>query len=272
MRPAEVFGKGLPILKQPFSAAGWPILTWAVHLDNGRAVNLLLRAGARVNAPDEYLATPLHWAAWEGRHSLAKQLLNNGADCKARDYRGRTPKDWALSTGQYDMARLLDGRACRKIVAGDSDRDGVPDGDDLCPDTPLGAPVDARGCWVVAYATFFDFDRSVVKREFLPHLQQAARILMNNPDIPVVLAGHTDARGTEEYNYALGLRRAEAVRAVLSRNSVPGGRMRVMSAGKLQPVEDNSTARGRARNRRVEIHVNEAADGAGPPEAPGAGE
>lgn len=260
MKPAEVFGKKQPILTHPFSTAGWPILTWAVHLNNEKAMNLLLRAGARVNAPDEYGATALHWAAWEGRHSLAKQLLNNGAACQSRDFRGRTPKDWALSAAQYDMVQLLDGRACRRVTVLDSDRDGVPDDSDMCPNTPLGAPVDERGCWVVAYATFFDFDRDVVKRQFLPYLQQAARILANNPTLPVVLVGHTDSRGTEEYNLDLGYRRAVAVMSALARYGVDSSRMSVTSQGKSQPIADNSTARGRARNRRVEIHVNETGD------------
>ncbi|MDR1041067.1 MAG: OmpA family protein [Deltaproteobacteria bacterium] len=261
MKPADVFGKNQPILTQPFNSSGWPILTWAVHLDNAQAANLLMRAGARVNAPDEYGATALHWAAWEGRHSLAKQLLNNGADCQATDFRNRTPKDWALSTGQYDMVQLLDSRSCRRQTVLDTDQDGVADGEDMCPGTPLGAPVDERGCWVVAYATFFDFDRDVVKREFMPHLQQAARILGNYPELPVVLSGHTDSRGSTDYNYDLGYRRAVAVMAALARYGVSPQRMTVTSAGETQPIDDNHTARGRARNRRVELHVNESGDG-----------
>ncbi|MDR2613455.1 MAG: OmpA family protein [Deltaproteobacteria bacterium] len=276
MKPVDVFGNVImapvpgtegklhrpepqePMLRQPVNTASWPILTWAVHLDNQRAANLLMRAGARVNAPDEYGATPLHWAAWEGRHSLAKQLLNNGASCQARDFRGLTPKDWALAASQYDMVQLLDSRSCRAVTVLDSDRDGVPDDMDMCPNTPLGAPVDERGCWVVAYATFFDFDRDVVKREFIPHLQQAARILSNNPGLPVTLVGHTDSRGTDEYNMDLGYRRAEAVRRHLVRYGVSADRLSVLSSGESEPIDTNGTARGRARNRRVEIHVNEA--------------
>ncbi|MDR2197920.1 MAG: OmpA family protein [Deltaproteobacteria bacterium] len=260
LKPAAVFGKNLPIFKEPLSTGGWPILTWATYLDNEAALNLLLRAGARVNAPDEYGATPLHWAAWAGRHSLAKQLLNNGANCQAKDFKGRTPKDWALMTSQSDMIRLLDGRTCRGQSEADSDGDGVPDSRDECPGTPLGAPVDERGCWIVAYAAFFDFDRDKIKREFLPYIEQAAKILNENPDIKVYLIGHTDYKGTDEYNMDLGYRRALAVRTALGQYGVDVSRLEVSSRGESQPIADNSTARGRARNRRVELHVDQAGD------------
>ncbi|MDR1166024.1 MAG: OmpA family protein [Deltaproteobacteria bacterium] len=260
LKPATVFGEDLPIFNQPFNTAGWPLLTWAVYLNNESAVNLLLRAGARVNAPDEYGATPLHWAAWAGRHSLAKELLNNGANCQAKDFKKRSPKDWATMASQTDMIRLLDGRVCRPISVRDEDQDGVPDDQDLCPGTPLGAPVDDRGCWIVAYATFFDFDKSVIKPQFLPHIQQAARILANNPEISVSVVGHADHVGTEAYNYDLGMRRAESVRRELVANGVAPERLLVSSRGESEPIDTNQTSAGRARNRRVEIHVNQAGE------------
>jgi outer membrane protein OmpA-like peptidoglycan-associated protein len=257
LKPSEIFRSDLAIFKEPLNTSGWPLLTWAVYLDNAAAVNLLLRAGARVNAADEYGATALHWAAYAGRHSLAKLILNNGGNCQAKDFKGRTPKDWAAMYNHTDMIRLLDNRACRFPKVSDEDQDGVPDDLDQCPGTPLGAPVDERGCWIVAYATFFDFDKSVIKTEFLPHLAQAARILSNNPEISVVIEGHADFVGTEEYNYGLGLRRAEAVRRELVRNGVSESRLSVSSMGKTKPIADNSTSAGRAKNRRVEIQVSQ---------------
>ncbi|MDR1657319.1 MAG: OmpA family protein [Deltaproteobacteria bacterium] len=255
LKPDIVFNKALPIFSQPMNTTGWPILTWAVYLNNEKAVNLLLRAGARVNAPDEYGATALHWAAWAGRVEIAKLLLNNGANCSSVDFKTRTPVDYAIMVNQNDMIRLLKNRSCRQIS--DEDRDGVADDLDQCPGTPLGAPVDNRGCWVVAYSTFFDFDRDVIKSEFLPHIQQAARILVNNPGIIVNLVGHTDNIGSEEYNNGLGLRRAQSVKRELVRNGVTAARLVEQSRGKLEPINDNSTSSGRARNRRVEIHVEQ---------------
>jgi outer membrane protein OmpA-like peptidoglycan-associated protein len=257
LKPEVVFGKDLKILKQPFNSSSWPILTWAVYLGKEEAVNLLLRAGARVNAPDEYGATALHWAAQTGRHSIAKILLNNGAYCQARDFKGATAKDWAMMSSQYDLVRLIDSRSCRVQTVGDEDQDGVPDNTDQCPGTPLGAPVDSRGCWVVAYAAFFDFDRAVIKKEFLPHIQQAARVLSNNPNVNVFVIGHTDHVGSDSYNHSLGLRRAQAVVRELVKNGVSPSRLNEDSRGETEPIDNNQTSAGRARNRRVEIHVDQ---------------
>jgi outer membrane protein OmpA-like peptidoglycan-associated protein len=264
LKPEEIFTVKPQILTQPFSTAGWPLLTWAVYLDNKDAVNLLLRAGARVNAPDEYAATALHWAAWAGRYEIAKILLNNGASCQARDFKGRTAKDWAIMVSQTDLIRLLDSRSCKRPSVNDEDQDGVPDHLDQCPGTPLGAPVDDRGCWIVAYATFFDFDKAIIKREFLPYIEQAAKVLVNNPGIYVSLVGHADAIGTDEYNYGLGLRRAAAVKQVLVKNGVESSRLSEDSMGESQPIDTNSTSAGRARNRRVEIHVTQDPRGVAP--------
>ena len=253
----DVFGDEAPILDQPFDSAGWPILHWAVFLNNMDAVKLLLRGGARVNAVDVYGGTALHWAAWGGRHSIAKLLLNNGAGCFVTDIKRRTPKDWAIMSSQSDMVTLLASRTCRPGTEKDSDGDGVPDHLDLCPNTPFGAPVDERGCWVVAYANFFDFDKAIVKSQYLPHLANAAEVLNNNPELKVDIQGHTDGIGTDDYNYNLGLRRAAAVKQVLVDYGVDSYRLATSSMGKRQPIADNRSAQGRYLNRRVEIHAGE---------------
>lgn len=135
----------------------------------------------------------------------------------------------------------------------DADQDGVCDHADQCPGTPLGAVVDSRGCWIAAFAAYFDFDKSVVKKQYLPNIKQAADILKANPARDVVLEGHTDSVGTNEYNLGLGRRRAKAVKAKLAGFGVAPGRLKVKSYGESRPVAPNDTAAGRAKNRRVEI-------------------
>jgi len=258
LRVQDVFGGDAPLLDQPFDSTGWPILHWAVFLDNVEAVKLLLRGGALVNAIDIYGGTALHWAAWGGRYSIAKLLMNNGASCWATDIKHRTPKDWAVMSSQGDMITLLTSRACRPGAFNDADGDGVPDHLDRCPNTPFGAPVDGRGCWVVAYANFFDSNQAVVKSRYLSNLAAAADILKNNPALKVTIEGHTDSAGNDEFNFNLGLRRAEAVKKVLVDNGVSFARLSVSSQGRRQPVSDNGSAHGRSLNRRVEIHVSDA--------------
>jgi hypothetical protein len=71
----------------------------------------------------------------------------------------------------------------------------------------------------------------------------------------VTLTGHTDADGTEEYNYNLGLERAEMVKKYLVNHGIPEDRIVVKSKGKTEPIDTNGTPEGKQKNRRVEIQV-----------------
>jgi len=128
---------------------------------------------------------------------------------------------------------------------------------DLCTNAPAGAQVDERGCWVVAYNEYFDFNKAEVKKEFRPKLVEAAGLLKEavNPQEKVVIAGFTDNKGTQEYNMSLGQRRAQAVADILIAEGVEADRLTVVSYGQNNPVAENTTEAGRARNRRVEFHV-----------------
>jgi OOP family OmpA-OmpF porin len=140
----------------------------------------------------------------------------------------------------------------------DAEHDGVCDDRDVCPGTPTGAPVDERGCWIAAYSQFFDFDKSEVKSAFHPRIKYAAELIAQNPQIGVVtIAGHTDGKGTEAYNLELGRKRAEAVKELLIKFGAPAERLTVVSYGKSQPIAENETEEGRAKNRRVEFHVGQ---------------
>ena len=159
------------------------------------------------------------------------------------------------------MGRILGGIAVPRDAVGacpDSDLDGVCDELDACPGTPAGAPVDERGCWIAAFNQYFDTNRAEIKDQFLPRIKEAADILKASPGLTVIVAGHTDNTGSRKYNLDLGRKRALAVRDALRRFGVTEGRVRLLvkSYGESRPIADNRTTAGRARNRRVELHIS----------------
>jgi outer membrane protein OmpA-like peptidoglycan-associated protein len=83
-----------------------------------------------------------------------------------------------------------------------------------------------------------------------------ADILVKYPDDRIVVEGHTDSSGPNAYNESLSFRRAETIRAVLKARGVQDGQVLVQGRGEAEPVADNASADGRAKNRRVELHID----------------
>lgn len=109
----------------------------------------------------------------------------------------------------------------------------------------------------VTYAAdaFFDFDKSVLKPEGRAKLDDlVGKIQGINLEV-IIAVGHTDSVGTDAYNQRLSVRRAEAVKAYLVSKGIERNRVYTEGKGEKQPVADNRTAEGRAKNRRVEIEV-----------------
>ena len=109
----------------------------------------------------------------------------------------------------------------------------------------------------VTYAAdaFFDFDKSVIKPEGKAKLDDlVGKIKDINLEV-IIAVGHTDAVGSDSYNQKLSVRRSEAVKAYLVSKGIEKNRVYTEGKGEKQPVADNKTAEGRAKNRRVEIEV-----------------
>lgn len=138
-------------------------------------------------------------------------------------------------------------------VVVDTDNDGVPDADDACPGTPRGAKVDKRGCWALNTDYLFDFDKSVVKAQYYPYLDELLPVLKNNPTLRVEIQGHADSTGTNNYNKALSERRAKAVRNYLTKKGVDASRLTAVGFGEEKPAYSNDTSEGQTKNRRVEL-------------------
>ena len=99
----------------------------------------------------------------------------------------------------------------------------------------------------------FAFDKSNLTAAARDTLQQAVRLLKEHADVRVEIEGHTDSVGTVKYNQLLSERRANSVKAYLVSQGISESRITTKGFGKSQPIESNSTAEGRANNRRVMI-------------------
>lgn len=102
---------------------------------------------------------------------------------------------------------------------------------------------------------FFDFDKADLKKEGKAKLDDLADKVKGLTLEVVIAVGHTDAKGTDAYNQKLSVRRAEAVKKYLADKGIEASRIYTEGKGKSQPVADNKTEAGRAKNRRVEIEV-----------------
>src|SRR5437667_128247 len=133
---------------------------------------------------------------------------------------------------------------------------------DKCPGTAAGTRVDAAGCPilfteaktpVVLRGVTFETGRSALKPDSYTILDIVAASLIANPDIKIEIGGHTDNTGASATNLRLSQARADAVRAYLASKGVGLERMVAKGYGASQPVAPNTTATGRAQNRRVQL-------------------
>lgn len=141
----------------------------------------------------------------------------------------------------------------------DSDGDGVYDSKDKCPDTVSGLKVDEVGCPVVLDKTLeinldilFDTAKSDIKPEYLPQVQKLADAMKQYANTVVHIEGHTDSQGSDALNQKLSQSRADSVKAALiTKFGIAANRVTATGHGESKPIADNTTADGRAQNRRV---------------------
>lgn len=152
----------------------------------------------------------------------------------------------------------------------DRDGDGVVDRLDNCPDEPGTAA--NHGCKKKQLAmitqtsikildkVYFNTNKATIQKRSNRLLDNVALVIKNHPEIPTIrIEGHTDDKGKDDYNKDLSQRRADRVRLYLIDKGVPEDRLEAVGFGEEKPVADNSTAKGRAANRRVEFNFSDAA-------------
>jgi len=160
----------------------------------------------------------------------------------------------------------------------DSDKDGVSDYFDKCPNTPMGIQVDGAGCEIKVTSTTtvvnpvrvvvteedrrivadairnleFDFGKSTLRSTSYPTLNRVSDLLKSK-DFSLKLAGHTDNVGSDAANMKLSKDRAESVKSYLVSQGANSSRIEAIGYGESQPIATNKTAKGRQDNRRVEF-------------------
>ncbi len=138
----------------------------------------------------------------------------------------------------------------------DRDRDGVEDSIDQCPNTPCDFSVDKKGCPVKAILRIhFDTDKASIRPESQPKVVKFSEFLMKNRGSLVKIEGHTDFRGSDNYNMILSKKRAASIQHSLIEYGVSPSRLSAVGKGEKEPVAENKTENGMAQNRRIEVHL-----------------
>jgi OOP family OmpA-OmpF porin len=182
----------------------------------------------------------------------------------ARGVIARNPFGLCWRTGYWTPADAVPG--CDAPLCVEPER--LENGKCVAPPPPVAAPAPAAPAPAPAPApvptsekvsysadAFFDFDKAVLKPAGKASLDDLVSKLKDINLEVIIAVGHTDSVGTDEYNQKLSVRRAEAVKAYLQSKGVEANRVYTEGKGEKQPVADNKTAAGRAKNRRVEIEV-----------------
>ncbi len=184
----------------------------------------------------------------------------------------------------------------QKPIVADGDGDGVADGSDNCPHTPVGDRIDLHGCTIVSSivipeevsyiedagiqsakpthvaavakkSTFtktkrqnikvgFESNSAVITSSSKTSVKRFSDYLKSNPSASVTIEGYTDNSGNRAKNLALSTQRAQAVRALLIQYGASASKIKAVGKGDLNPIADNDTASGREKNRRIEAVIH----------------
>jgi outer membrane protein OmpA-like peptidoglycan-associated protein len=171
----------------------------------------------------------------------AKELAKKGAETY-----------WACRTDEA-MDLLAEARKLAKEAEGCKPSSPPPPVPKPVPPPPKPAP---KVIDKMTLQVFFDFDKNILTEADLKELPKAVAFVKKYPGAKIRLDGYTDSIGTDEYNIKLSERRATAVKNYLIKEAgVSSSKITAVGHGEADPVADNKTEEGRAKNRRVEISI-----------------
>jgi len=223
-------------------------------------------------APRAPLAAPLGLSALASSDSQADLNWNCVQDATGyKVYRDNAFAFAAKDCSASDRGLNADTRYCYQVAATDDEgRESALSNED-CAKTPakpapvqeMKKPAEAAAAEAVAKEIRekgraaidikFDFDKAVVKPMYHAELSKFALVLKDNPDLNIIIEGHTDSVGNAAYNKKLSQKRADNIRAYLMKNfGVAEDRLTAKGYGEERPIDTNKTSAGRANNRRAE--------------------
>ena len=222
---------------------------------NYEAAEANLKVALELNAENSYALFHLGQLYESTRRvEKARQMYQKVIDLNMANVSGQSPIEREQGKNLVEIAQDSLARLDAPISGGahvmDSDGDGVENSRDKCPDTPMGATVDERGCWVLTGVSF-DSEKWKIEPQFFPFLERVVIILKKNPHLKLEIQGHSDNRGSSEYNAQISRNRARAVIQYLVKEGIEKGRLRAVGYGSSKPVRSNATPDGSL----TEIHV-----------------
>lgn len=182
----------------------------------------------------------------------------DGCPDEDNDKDGINDKTDSCPNKPEDMDEFEDFDGCPED---DNDKDGIPDSADVCPNR-RGVP-EAKGCpkakkikrgKLVLGGVNFQSGKAILTPNSYRILDKVHESLMEWTEVKLEIRGYTDSRGNNESNRKLSQRRAESVMRYLVNKGVDSSRIRAKGFGEADPIADNTTAAGRAQNRRVELN------------------
>lgn len=101
----------------------------------------------------------------------------------------------------------------------------------------------------------FDNDKSTLNEKYLPEIDKIAHYLKSNPGLKIIISGHTDNQGSQDYNLQLSIKRAESIKSALIKKGINKSRIQAIGRGESEPLAPNDSEENRFKNRRIEIEI-----------------